>query len=60
MMANYNYAFDRIDTPYFHFLSDDDYLLPHFFETALRGFDHCASAVFSACGIVQLNEQGIL
>ena len=32
MMPNYQFALDRIEAPYFSLLSDDDYLLPLFFE----------------------------
>lgn len=59
MMGNYAFAFSRIDTPYFSFLSDDDYLLPDFYETALNGFKKHPQAAFSACGVlaVDLNSQ---
>jgi len=59
MMANYAYAFFRIDTPYFSFLSDDDFLLPCFYETALKAFEQCPDAGFSACGVVQINGNGV-
>lgn len=58
MMQNYQFAFDRINTPYFHLLSDDDYLLPCFFETALDGLKKFPEAAISACGILQINENG--
>lgn len=58
MMANYKYAFDRIETQFFSFLSDDDYLLPCFYETALNNFMKHPDAAFSACGILQLYENG--
>ena len=60
MMANYEFAFKQITTPYFNFLSDDDYLLPNFFETALQGFQENPEAAFSACAVVQLTENGVL
>ena len=56
MMANYQYALSRIDTPYFSILSDDDYLLPSFYETALKGFEQCPDIAFSACGVKAINE----
>ncbi len=58
MMQNYQFAFDRINSPYFHLLSDDDYLLPCFFETALDGLKKFPEAAISACGILQVNEDG--
>lgn len=58
MMSNYKYAFDKIDTPFFSLLSDDDFLLPNFYETALKGFEQSPDAAFSACGVVQMDELG--
>ena len=55
MMANYAYGYSRIDTPYFSFLSDDDYLLPWFYETALEGFNKYPDAAFSACGVLAVD-----
>lgn len=60
MMANYQFAFSLIDTPYFSFLSDDDYILPHFFEIALQGFGQYPDAAFSACGVKAVDENGEL
>jgi len=57
MMNNYAYAFSKIDTPYFSFLSDDDYLYPCFYETALQGFTEFPDAAFSACGIKGANDK---
>src|SRR4030042_3564260 len=37
-IANANYGFERVNTPFFSFLSDDDILLPEFYEIALEGF----------------------
>lgn len=56
MMANYAYAFSKIKTPYFSFLSDDDYFLPWFFETALEGFSKNPDAAFSSCGVLAVNK----
>jgi glycosyltransferase involved in cell wall biosynthesis len=60
MMENYKYAFGQIDTSFFSLLSDDDYLLPCFYETALKGFEQFPDAAFSACGVAQVSEQGQL
>lgn len=58
MMANYEYGLSRVNTPYFCFLSDDDYLLPNFFKTALEGFREHPEAAFSACGVLAVDEKG--
>lgn len=58
MMANYEYALSRVNTPYFSFLSDDDFFLPCFYETALKGFEEHPDAAFSACGVTAVDETG--
>jgi hypothetical protein len=60
MMANYRYALSRINTPFFSLLSDDDYLLPGFYETALKGFEQFPDVAISACGVKAINENGEL
>lgn len=56
MMGNYKYAYERVDTKYFSFLSDDDYLLPHFYETALRDYEIYPDAGFVACRVTAYDE----
>lgn len=58
MLANYAYAYSEINTPYFAFLSDDDFYYPNFLETAMQGFKEYPKAGFSACGVLQINESG--
>lgn len=60
MAANYAFAFGKIDTPYFSFLSDDDYLLPHFYEVALKGFDQHPDAALSLCAVEALTKEGVV
>ena len=43
-VANYNYALARVDTPYFSMLSDDDVLLPEFYDRAMEGLTKYPSA----------------
>jgi len=56
MMGNYQFAFSKIETPYFSLLSDDDFLFPGFYETALNGFKQCPDAAFSACAALAVDE----
>lgn len=56
--ANFNYGLARVDTPYFSFLSDDDILLPEFYETALAGFDSFPDAGFFAGSTIVMNDAG--
>jgi glycosyltransferase involved in cell wall biosynthesis len=60
MMANYAYALKEVSTPYFSLLSDDDLLLPHFYETALKAFQKHPEIAFSACGVKAFDEKGQL
>ena len=36
MLANWEFAFSKVETDYFSLLCDDDYLLPDFFQAAAR------------------------
>ncbi len=58
MVNNFNYAFEQVETPYFSLLSDDDLLLPEFYETALAGFERHPDAVFSAGAFIGLSDKG--
>jgi glycosyltransferase involved in cell wall biosynthesis len=44
-LANINFGLERVGTPYFSILTDDDFLLPEFFETALEGFERYPDAM---------------
>lgn len=57
-IKNFNYGMTHVDTPFFSFLSDDDLLLPEFYETALAGFEKHPEAVLSATIVVNLDDQG--
>lgn len=57
---NFAQALERVETPYFSFLQDDDYLLPWFYETALDGFKKHPEAGFSACRTLVVNFHGAL
>lgn len=56
--ANFNYGLMRVDTPFFSFLSDDDFLLPDFFKTALEGFSSYPEAAFSAASVITMTDRG--
>jgi hypothetical protein len=36
MMANFDFGVAKVSSPYFHIMSDDDLLLPDFFQTGIR------------------------
>ncbi len=56
--ANFQYAFDRIETPYFSFLSDDDVLLPGFYARAISGLIENPSAHLWAGTTVRMTDVG--
>ncbi len=56
--ANFAYGMERIATPFFSILSDDDYYLPTFFETAMTGFDTHPDAISSGGATVVITERG--
>ncbi len=57
-LANFNFALGRIDTEYFSLLSDDDVLLPYFYEQAMATFAAHPSAMFVASPVMVANERG--
>lgn len=57
-LANFNYGMKHVDTLFFSFLSDDDILLPEFYETALEGFEKHPEAVFSSTAVISMNDDG--
>lgn len=55
---NFDYGMQHVKTPFFSFLSDDDVLLPEFYETAMAGFHEFPQAAFSAGAVIDMTEQG--
>lgn len=58
MMRNYQRALSEVETPLFGILSDDDVLLPGFYEEALEGFERHPEIGFFAGSAVIANERG--
>src|ERR1017187_8035333 len=55
---NFIEAMKRVDTPFFSILSDDDILLPRFYETAMEGFNSYPEAILSATATLKMDEAG--
>ena len=55
---NFEYGMLQVKTPFFSFLSDDDILLPEFYQTALDGFEKYPEAAFSAGAVIDMAENG--
>lgn len=58
MMGNYQYSLTQVTTPYFSILSDDDVLLPWFYEEAMKGFQQYPDIAFSAASTIIMSEEG--
>ncbi len=56
--ANFAFGLTRVETLFFSFLSDDDILLPNFYETALEGFKKYPEAGFFCGTVILSNEVG--
>lgn len=56
--ANFTYAVERVDTPFFTMLSDDDFLLPDFYKITLEGFEKHPESIFSAAATVHISDSG--
>jgi glycosyltransferase involved in cell wall biosynthesis len=57
---NFQNGLKRVETPYFSFLSDDDLVLPEFYETALAGFESHPDAMFSATDVIHVGMHGYI
>lgn len=59
LFGNFVEAAGRVQTPFFCFLPDDDVVLPHFFETALSGFNKYPEAALSILATLRMSESGL-
>ena len=56
---NFNFGLSQVNTPYFSILSDDDVLLPDFYEQALKGFTRYPEAGFVATQTISATNKEI-
>jgi len=57
-LKNFIYGMEHVETPFFSFLSDDDIILPEFYETAMEGFNKFPDAIFSAGATIHMTNKG--
>jgi len=57
-IENFAAGLHLVNTPFFSFLSDDDLLLPEFYETAMRLFDEHPESSFVCCGVLHFTASG--
>jgi glycosyltransferase involved in cell wall biosynthesis len=55
---NFVFAIERVETPFFSLLSDDDVVLPDFYRVALDGFERHPEAVMSATAAIAMDDKG--
>lgn len=55
--ANFQYGLQRVETPFFSFLSDDDVLLPDFYATAMAALEREADAMFAASQVLVVDDE---
>jgi hypothetical protein len=58
--ANFVDGATRVETPYFSFLSDDDVMLPRFFEVAIDGFRRHPEAGLSILATIRMSLRGFV
>jgi glycosyltransferase involved in cell wall biosynthesis len=57
-IANFSYGLERVATPFFSMLSDDDVLLPRFYETALHALQGHSVAMLAALQVLHVDPRG--
>jgi hypothetical protein len=60
MMENFAYGIDHVETPFFNILSDDDILLPGFFEIATAALGRNSQAALFIGGLLFADERGVV
>jgi glycosyltransferase involved in cell wall biosynthesis len=56
--ANFAFGLERVDTPFFSFLSDDDFLLPGFYEAAMASLAAHPECAFFAGSVISMTDEG--
>jgi glycosyltransferase involved in cell wall biosynthesis len=56
--ANFIYGMRHVSTPYFSFVSDDDVLLPEFYQTAIGELTRFPDAIYFAGDVIQMTDTG--
>lgn len=58
MIRNYQVAFSHVNTTFFSILSDDDILLPWFYEETLKALENNPDSAFAATATVVMTPKG--
>jgi len=57
-LKNFIYGMEQVETPFFSIFSDDDVLLPDFYQTALAGFEKFPEVMCSVTATLQVDCRG--
>jgi glycosyltransferase involved in cell wall biosynthesis len=57
MFKNFVYGMERVETPFFSLLSDDDVLLPEMYQVLLAGIENFPEGMISAAPTIQVDDQ---
>lgn len=60
MNENFNFAISKVDTPFFTFLTDDDYYLKNYLQEALNGFERFPDVACSILSAPTILESGVV
>jgi hypothetical protein len=52
MMENFAHGISKVSIPFFNILSDDDFILPGFYNTAMRSLEEYPEAGFFFGGLL--------
>ncbi len=58
IVSNFGDGLSRVATPYCSFLSDDDYLLPDFYQTCLAVLESDRDLALASGGLILIHEDG--
>lgn len=58
MIENFEKAWSLVETPYYSFLCDDDFLMPWYYEEAIQALEKHPSAAMFAAGTLVVDERG--
>jgi glycosyltransferase involved in cell wall biosynthesis len=59
-LQNFAFGFNRVDSPYFSFLSDDDFIFPEFYETAICKLQEHPQAAFFGGKCVFIDQNNLI
>jgi glycosyltransferase involved in cell wall biosynthesis len=57
-LPNFQYGLEQVNTPFFSFLSDDDVILPEFYQVAMEEFSRFPEAMCSAGSTIVMSDKG--